>query len=135
MIVFVDASFLIALFNKDDQLHKKAAKLTLHLERQNARFITSNIVLAETINVIFRLKGAKSAKKLYSLFKEAGIEEFFVPKAIFQRAYSLLWEQKRKGLNFFDCLHLVTMEHLKIKNLLTFDEGFKGQKIKTLGLD
>lgn len=132
MAVFVDASFLIALFNKDDQLHEKATELSRRLEREKVNFITSNIVLAETINVIFRLNGPREAKNFYSLFKRSGLEKFFVPQAVFQKAYFLLWQQKKKGLNFFDCLHLISMRHLKIKTLLTFDRGFKNQKIKVL---
>jgi len=134
MTVFVDASFLIALFNKDDQLHQKATELTLRLEKQKSRFIISNIVLAETISVTFRLKGGKAAKKFYHFFQKTEIEEFFVPKTVFLRAYSLLWQERKRGLNFFDCLHLATMKHLKIKTLLTFDEGFKRRKIKIVGI-
>lgn len=135
MIVFVDASFLIALFNKDDQLHKKAATLITSLEKQETSFIVSNIVLAETINVIFRLQGAKKAQKFYQVIKKTKIKQFFVPKKFFEKAYLLLWKQRKRGLNFFDCLHLATIKYLKIKTLLTFDEDFKNRNIKILGLN
>lgn len=134
MTAFVDASFLIALFNKDDQLHKSATELLKFLEEQRTHFVISNIVLAETVNVIFRFQGAEKARKFYNLVKKAEIKQFFVPKIVFQKAYLFLWRQKKKGLNFFDCLHLATMKYLKIKTFLTFDEDFKDQKMKTLGL-
>lgn len=134
MIIFVDASFLIALFNKDDKFHPKALQLSLKLKRQKARLLVTNIVLAEAINVIFRLKGAKTTKKFYHAFQKTGIKVYYVPKALFQESYSLLWKQKRKGLNFFDCLHLRTAKHLKIKTILTFDRYFKIQKIKVIGI-
>lgn len=134
MTVFVDASFLIALFNKDDQLHQKAVKLSFDLEKKRTRFLTSNIVLAETINVIFRLKGPQEAKEFYCYFQETGIKEYFVPKALFRKAYSLLWQQKKKGLNFFDCLHIKTTKHLKIRTILTFDEYFRKQNLKIIGV-
>jgi len=130
MTVFIDASFLIALFNKDDKFHQKAKRTSQQLKEEKIRPVTSNIVLAETINVIFRLQGPIQAKRFYSVFKRTKIEEFFVPREVFVKAYSLLWQQRKKGLNFFDCLHLATMKHFKIKAMVTFDGEFAKQKIK-----
>lgn len=129
MTVFVDASFLVALFNTDDEFHPKARDLARQLEDQGCRFVISNIVVAEAINVVFRLQGPIKAKRFYRYLEKAEIEEFFVPEIVFQEAHSLLWRQKKKGLNFFDCLHLASMKHLKIKDLLTFDQGFKDQGV------
>lgn len=134
MTVFIDASFLIALFNKDDQFHKKAKRISQQLRAEKIRLVTSNIVLAETINVIFRLQGPIQAKKFYSVFKKIKIEEFFISRKVFTKAYSLLWQQRKKGLNFFDCLHLATMRHWQIKTLATFDQEFTRQKIELFSI-
>jgi uncharacterized protein len=134
MTIFIDASFLISLFNKDDEFHKQAKKLAKELSSKPITLITSNIVLAESINVVFRYLGAKNAKKLLNLFYKSNIEEIFVSDNIFKKAYQLLWQQKKKGPNFFDCLHIATMNSFKIKAVLTFDKDFKGQGFKILGL-
>lgn len=134
MIVFVDASFLIALFNEDDEFHKKAKRIIKKLEKPSLRFLTSNIVLAETVNLTFRRLGPKMAKKFFAVFKKSSIEEIFVEPGIFNKAYRLFFAQKSKrGLNFFDCLHLATMRSFKIKTILSFDKGFT-KEVEVMGI-
>ena len=130
----MDASFLIALFNQGDEFYPKAKKIVQNLEVKATRFVTSNIVLAETVNLLFRLKGTNTAKKFLQVFKRSGIEEIFVDREIFDKAYRLLFTQKTKrGLNLFDCLHLATMKILEIKTILSFDEAFKKEKVEVIG--
>lgn len=126
MVAFVDASFLLALFNEDDEFHQKARKTIKELDAIQARLFTSNIALGETINLTFRHKGVKIAKKLLRTFQKTAIEEIFVDQEIFDKGYQLLFSQKtKKDLNLFDCLHLATMKTLGIDTILTYDQGFK----------
>lgn len=126
MTYFFDASFLIALFNSEDSFHSKAVEIIQKVEPNDPVFLTSNIAIAETINALFRVSGSLVAKKFLSFFKKSNIKEFFVTKEIFHSAYKLLFQQKSKSkLNFFDCLHLESMKHLKIDTILTFDSYFK----------
>jgi predicted nucleic acid-binding protein len=134
MTIFLDASFLIALFNKDDDFHQKAQEITTQLERNDPIFIISNIVLAEAINVIFRTGGSRVASQFYSLIRSSNLKTFTVNEQVFSRALKFLFNQKaKKGLNFFDCLHLATAEILKIRKILTFDKDFKNTDIELVG--
>lgn len=129
----MDASFLIALFNEDDEFQPKAKKIIRDLDK-DTRFLTSNIALAETVNFTFSHLGPKIAEKFLKFFKKSNIEEIFIPKEVFDSGYNLLFRQKsKKGLNLFDCLHLATMKTLGIKNILTFDQEFK-KEVKVIGL-
>jgi len=135
MTIFVDSSFLIALFNKDDNFHEKAQKIITQLERDNPIFITSNIASAEAINVIFRTGGSGAASRFYSLIKNSNLKMFTINEQIFSKALKFLFNQKAKrGLNFFDCLHLATTEILKIRKILTFDRDFKNKSIEVMGI-
>ncbi|MBI4999309.1 PIN domain-containing protein [Candidatus Gottesmanbacteria bacterium] len=126
MTVFVDASFLIALFNRDDEFHQKANRLSKKLKETSSQLITSNIALAESVNLTFRHLGPKKARKALEVFQESGLEIIFVSREIFDKAYQLLFAQKSKrDLGLFDCLHLATMESLGIKTILSFDKRFK----------
>ncbi len=126
MTYFVDASFLFALFNDDDEFHQKAVKIVEKLEKKPARFLISNIVLAEVVNLVFRLEGIGAGQKVFALIEKSGLERVFVGKEVYDQAYKLLFAQKsKKGLNFFDCLHISTMKYLNIKTILTFDRAFK----------
>lgn len=133
MIIFVDASFLIALLHTKDDFHSKAQKIITQVELESIYPLTSNIAIAEVVNYIFRLKGPKNAKKYLGLIKKTGIKEVFVDQEIFAQGYHLLFTQKTKrGLNLFDCLHLATMKTLGIDAILTYDKGFK-KEVKVIG--
>lgn len=133
MIAFVDASFLIALFHEKDDFHLKARKLVEKLEKKSFTPVTSNIVMAEATNFIFRNNGLKIAKKFSKSIKKSSLKEVFLSKEIFDKGYQLLFRQKSKrGLNLFDCLHLATMKVLGIKTILSFDKSFK-KEVKVMG--
>ncbi len=124
MIIFLDASFLISLFNEDDSNYQKAIKIAKKIEEKNIKTATSNIVLAECVNVIFKKKGPNLAAKFRHIFDNVGIEEYFVGKEIYKKAEILLFKQKSKALNYFDCLHVETMRDFKIDAMATFDREF-----------
>lgn len=134
MTAFVDASFLIALLHKNDTFHPKAKKIAEEMKIDSVRLLTSNVAIAEVINYIFRTQGPKAAQEYLTAIEKIGPEEIFVSQENFQDAYKLLFHQKsKKGLGFFDCLHLVTMKALGIKTILSFDKRFK-RKVKTIGI-
>lgn len=134
MTVFVDSSFLIALFHKRDDFHSKAEEIIQKIEADPVCPLISNVVVAEAVNFIFRLKGPKATQKFLALIHESGIKKVFVSQEVFGRAYGLLFAQKSKrGLSFFDCLHLATMKLLEIETILSFDKGFK-KEVNVIGI-
>lgn len=134
MTVFFDSSYLIALYNEKDDFHQLAFSAVKRLEASQTEFITSNIVLAETVNFLFSRKGKLFAQEFLKAFKRSKTQEVFVSRAIFQEGYKLLFAQKSKrGLNLFDCLHLATMKALEINTILTFDKEFK-KWVKVVGI-
>jgi len=126
MTQFLDASFLFAVFCKDDSFHQQARKVIESINQRSDKVITSDISLSETINLVFRLKGPSEVNKFLKYFTKTKTEITYIDKETFQSGYKILLDQKSKrGLNFFDCLHLATMKQLGIKNILTFDDDFK----------
>lgn len=126
MQYFLDASFLIALFNEEDDFHQDSKRIIKDLMQRPYYFLTSNIVLAETVNLIFRVKGIKESKRLLKGFRESDIEEVYLTPEIFTQGYKILFKQKSKrGLNLFDCFHLAAMKYLGVSTILTYDERFK----------
>jgi len=133
MNVFVDSSFLIALFHGKDNFHLKAKNIAKELDAKQAYSLTSNIALAEAVNFIYRLRGPKTAKKFLNLIKKTCIKEVFVTEEVSDKAFQLLFTQKsKKGLNLFDCLHLATMKSFSIDTILTFDKEFN-KWVKVIG--
>lgn len=134
MTVYVDSSFLIALFHEGDQFHLKAKEIAEEIDTSFSRAVTSNIVIAETINFTFRLKGPEVANRFLSFVRNSGVGEIFLTREIFNDGYRLLFSQKSKrGLNLFDCLHLAAMKHLEIGTILSFDEDFR-KEVKVMGI-
>lgn len=136
MTYFFDASFLTALFVNDDLFHNQAVDHIQIIDNNNPQYFTSNIVLSETINLIFRKRGRSFTKKFLSHFPKSNIQLFNINQEIFKSGCNILLGLKSKGgLNFFDCLHLATMKELGIEDILTFDSDFKNYaKINEIGL-
>lgn len=136
MTVFCDSSFLVALFYKDDKYHEVAIRIGKELEKKEAISVVSNVCLSEAVNVIFRISGSKQAKKFYHLMIKSRIKLFSVNQEIYQNGLKILFKQKSKrGVNFFDCLHLATMKYLKIKSILSFDSDFAKAGVEVVGIN
>lgn len=124
MNVFVDASFLFALYNSDDEFHGKSRQVLIDLG-ETVRLVTSNIALAETVNLTFKHKGAAKADNFLRIFEKSGISEVFLTRKMYARGYRILFrQQSRRGLNLFDCFHLAVMKTLGLEKMLTFDQDF-----------
>jgi uncharacterized protein len=52
--VFVDATALLALGNARDKYHVQAGKVNQALSNTSARFVTTNLVLLEVVNLLVR---------------------------------------------------------------------------------
>ena len=132
MNFFVDSSFLIALFNESDDFHQKATQLAREKDLQPSKYFISNVVLAESVNLVFRSGGSSVAKSFLKAIRGSLVEEIFLTPEIFSKGYNTLFKQEsKKGLNLFDCFHLATMKHLGIDTILTFDGRFN-KEVKVL---
>lgn len=123
MKIFLDSSFLIALINNNDSLHKKALEY-VKLTEDNECYI-SNLIINEVITVIGNKLGLNVAISSYDLLTSIFniVNEYKL--ADFNSNVMLIYEIYNTKLSFTDSSIIHIMEKEGINNLLSFDKEFK----------
>ena len=123
MKIFLDSSFIIALVNDNDSLHKQALEY-LELTESNECFI-SNLIINEVITVIGNKLGLEIAISTYDLLTSVFniVNEYDLVD--FNSNVMLLYESYNTKLSFTDSSIIYIMGEEEINNLLSFDKEFK----------
>jgi predicted nucleic acid-binding protein len=125
-VVFLDTSGLIALLNKDDDLHVKTAALVEELDQAGRSLVTTDWILAETGNGL-----ARTAAR--SLFVAAARSFASSPRCRIVRVDQILYEKaldryaavQDKSWGLIDCASFVVMNDHGIHDALTADHHFR----------
>lgn len=123
MKIFLDSSFIIALINDKDSLHKKALEF-VELTEANECYI-SNLIINEVITVIGNKLSLEVAISSYDLLTSVFniVNEYDVSD--FNYNNMLVYESYNTKLSFTDSSIILLMEEFNIDNLITFDKEFK----------
>ena len=122
-MLFFDSSFILAIFNKNDENHKNVDKILKSypsiLKQKKA---INNIVLMEVLN--------KLKKSYYKPIREDIIkflmnmdEIFYVKQKDYENAIVLM-EQYKYDVNYSDCLIILTMYNHNLDTIVSFDDDF-----------
>ena len=131
-MLFFDSSFILALFNKNDENHKSVEELLMNYPSIiKQKKVINNIVLMEVLN--------KLKKSYYKPIREDIInflmsmdEIFHVEKKDYENAIVLM-EQYKYDVNYSDCLIILTMYNHNIDTIVSFDDDFNHiQNIKRI---
>jgi predicted nucleic acid-binding protein len=123
-MVFIDSSAFISLAFPGDNFRKDA--LTWWQKNKGTKLYTTNLVIIETLSWVRYKLGKKSAVDLGILLfsgKDITVERITVFDE--QKAWKLFQEKDGRGISMVDCTSAVLMKRLKIKEIFTFDRGFK----------
>ena len=121
--VFVDSSFLIALFNPPDTFHPKAVAISRKTIKERPQLYISNFVFLETVTVLSQRVNRKTAVVLgQHLLKDQQAKIIHVNQKLNTLAWEIFKEIKKKNVSFIDCSTLAIMKVEGIKKLLTFDQ-------------
>ena len=131
--VFVDTGVWYAMADKSDQYHKKATEYTKKLVTSNINFVTTNLVVHETLMLLSR-KTSKAAaiKFLDMIYSQDNIEIIENEDSIEQKAYRIFKKYADQDFSITDCLSFVIMKENRIKKAFTFDKHFKIMKFTVI---
>ena len=118
-MIYVDASYLIALVIEKDQWHERALELLPRLKAEE-KFITEAMII-ESLNLIGSCLGGKVG---YSIFKYItdNYEIYRSQTLIEESMYYFLKYDGR--LSLADCTAISTMKELGITEIFSFDNDF-----------
>lgn len=134
-VVIVDSSALFAIEDLKDSTHQKALEIYPTIPADTQVIIPAEI-FAETVNTVWKKLNKKAAidcaKKILSstgfTILESSHELRLASLNIFENLQS-------KNISFTDCLVMAFAKKFKTKFIFGFDEGFKKNGFKRLGID
>ena len=123
--VFVDTSAWVALADKDDAHHKKAASLYPSLLKNYKSLITSNLIIAETYVLILNELGHDAALKFIEGIRTSQrILKVYSTGEIEADAEEILIKFTDQNFSYTDAVSFAIMKKQKIKKAFCFDKHF-----------
>ena len=123
--VFADTSALYAFVNRRDVHHRRAAALVKELARAGRPIITSDYIVAETINLAVARRAPNVAERLLDLIEQSkGIRIEWIGTERFQASKNFFRKHDDHTYSFTDCTSFVIMSELRVQAALTTDHHF-----------
>ncbi len=123
--LFVDSSAWIALADRSDKYHAAAARVYPELLRQYHRLVTTNLVIAETYNLLHRSLGLQPALEfLEHVSVSPSIEKICSTIELEVQAEKILRQYADQDFSFTDAVSFALMHTQAIKAAFTFDKHF-----------
>jgi len=132
--VWVDTSSLYALVNADDEQHEQAHAVWTQLREQKELLLTSNYVLVETVTLIGRRLGLRSARDFQTEFVPI-LQVTWVDEPLHRQAVAALLTAGRRDLSLVDCVSFELMRQRGLDAAFAFDAHFVQQGFRCLPSD
>jgi len=133
--LFVDTSYVLALFNSADEFHEKAKELKDRASHPNAA-ITTEAILLEIGNALSKQNLRKQcAAILKGFYRGANIEIVPLSTPFIKEGLAFFEKRPDKDWGLTDCLSFVVMEKHGIREALAADEHFIQAGFKALLLE
>lgn len=133
--VIADSSGLFSLFVEKDSNYKKAQKINLTLAVVQSTLIIPSEVFAEIINTLgskinhaFALQVIEHMGKIDRCITTDSNEDI-------RTAAISLFKKQSKTVSFTDCIVMAFADHFETKEIFGFDEAFKNNGYKRIGID
>jgi uncharacterized protein len=131
--VFADTSSLYALVDRRDRHHDKAKKAVEGLVRGGGRLVTTDYVVAETLNLANARRGKHVGIRLLDLLdSSSGISVEWIGPERFSAARAFFRRHADHAYSFTDCTSFVVMRELRLRDALTSDAHFSEAGFRAL---
>jgi len=119
-MIFIDASFIIALVNNNDIRHEKAVRLANKINDEEK--IVSNIIIIKVFNILRKFNNGKLNKEVFRIIKD-NFQVYNEDLDLYDDALNIQLKNKGK-LEFTHCVKIAIMEKMNITKIVSFDKQF-----------
>ncbi len=124
MSIFLDTSYLIAYANDRDPNHVRAVALSEHMKNLELGYaFTTTYVVDEAITYTLQKENHEKAVEMGERLMNSEIEVLEISMLDFEEAWALF--KKTGNMSFTDCTTVALMLKKKMRNIATFDSGFR----------
>ncbi|CAN5464613.1 PIN domain-containing protein [soil metagenome] len=125
-MIFADTFYWAALLNPKDQWHQNAK--TIQKRLKGVRLVTTETVLIELLN-FFSEYGAEMRQTVADtsrdILVDLEIEYISHSSEIFLEALAFYEKRLDKGYSLTDCISMLAMKNLGLREILTHDDHFE----------
>lgn len=123
---FVDAGAFIAITDKSDQYHSRAAAYFRKLLESQQPLLTTNFIVDETYTRLKRRLGADAAITFGEATRKSDqLEVIIVDEKIETRAWEVFKKYRDQAFSYTDCISFAVMGMRKLKTAFAFDVHFE----------
>ncbi len=122
--IFVDASAWIAVTLKTDNNHEAATQVYPEILSNYARLVTTNLVVAETYNLIRYKMGHAPAMQYLDRLKSARLDQVYSDALLEGRAIAILRRYSDQDFSYADAISFALMQERGLQEAFTFDHHF-----------
>ncbi len=124
--IFVDTAAWLALADNTDSYHAAARATHAQLERQGSLWITTNLVLAESYNLILRRGGYSAAISFLDFIRNSGnVQLIYSSLEIELQAETILRKYHDQPFSYVDAVSFAVMQQHAIHTAFGFDNHFR----------
>jgi len=123
--IFLDASGMIALLNKSDNLHRAAKQVFLTFTSTTYRFLTTDLVLAEVGNTLSQTKFKRAVSTYIAHLQHSDkVKIVYIRQVEFDLGLTKYTDYFDKTWGLTDCISFEVMNQYGCSQALTNDHHF-----------
>lgn len=124
--LFVDTSYIVALFNPRDIHHQRALEIAETIADSQTPLMTTDAIFIEVLDGLSKLSTRKLAfRVIHELQQDSEIEMIPINSMLLNQATALYLARMDKEWGLTDCISFIVMQQRGITRALTTDHHFE----------
>jgi len=123
-VILLDSDALIALINKEDELHKRVLKIQEKLTKAGAIFAISRYIIAETATFLTLRVNKKTADRFLKDLESQEILVINPTDELEKLTREFFFKQKSRNVTYFDCVNMAILTYYHWKTIFSFDRHY-----------
>ena len=131
--ILIDADAIVGLIYKKDANHQAANRIIKLIPA--VQLITSSYAYGEAITVLSQKAGRATALEFIKDAQDSSTIIIDIDFVFRRRGEEVFKRQTSKNVSFTDCVNMAIMEEHGISEVFSFDEDYRKNGFKRLGID
>ncbi|MCA0457144.1 MAG: PIN domain-containing protein [Chloroflexi bacterium] len=122
--VLIDSDAFVGMFFRKDVHHQVAKEIYERFEKDDARLVTTNFVIAETATVLSRYDGQPLARSFLSFARSGNLPIIFITSTLQEASEKIFTTSENKSTSMVDCSNVAVMKEFHIPAIFSFDKFY-----------
>lgn len=124
-VILLDSDTLIALINKEDELHQRTLKVQDKLTKLGSIFVISKYIIAETATFLTLRINKKMANRFLKDLESQEILIINTDEELEKLTKKFFFKQKSRQVTYFDCANMAILKRYRWRTIFSFDKHYQ----------